>query len=111
MSADNRNVGLLTSPESVKEHISRLISENEAILEQNPGLLKRRPYHRQVGSQSSVEQETGVRSESNSPGTLERMYQKQNCINCEHQRQIFLLSTIVQILTDMVKQIFSNFLP
>ncbi|VDN17929.1 unnamed protein product [Gongylonema pulchrum] len=58
---DSRNVGLLTSPESVKEHISRLISENEAILEQNPGLLKRRPYHRQVGSQSSVELEPGVR--------------------------------------------------
>ncbi|KAK6111711.1 Zinc finger C2H2 type family protein [Brugia pahangi] len=66
--ADNRNVGLLTSAESVKEHISRLISENEAILEQNPGLIKRRPYHRQVGSQSSVELETGIRSQSNSPG-------------------------------------------
>uniref|UniRef100_A0A2K6VY29 C2H2-type domain-containing protein n=1 Tax=Onchocerca volvulus TaxID=6282 RepID=A0A2K6VY29_ONCVO len=66
--ADNRNVGLLTSAESVKEHISRLISENEAILEQNPGLIKRRPYHRQVGSQSSIELETGIRSQSNSPG-------------------------------------------
>ncbi|CAG9532204.1 unnamed protein product [Cercopithifilaria johnstoni] len=65
---DNRNIGLLTSAESVKEHISRLISENEAILEQNPGLIKRRPYHRQVGSQSSVELETGIRSQSNSPG-------------------------------------------
>uniref|UniRef100_A0A915PUS8 C2H2-type domain-containing protein n=1 Tax=Setaria digitata TaxID=48799 RepID=A0A915PUS8_9BILA len=66
--ADNRSVGLLTSAESVKEHISRLISENEAILEQNPGLIKRRPYHRQVGSQSSIELETGIRSQSNSPG-------------------------------------------
>lgn len=59
---------MLTSPESVKEHISRLIIENEAILEQNPGLLKRRPYHRQVGSQSSVEMDAGIRSQSNSPG-------------------------------------------
>ncbi|VBB26669.1 unnamed protein product, partial [Acanthocheilonema viteae] len=66
--ADSRNIGLLTSAEFVKEHISRLISENEAILEQNPGLIKRRPYHRQVGSQSSVELETGIRSQSNSPG-------------------------------------------
>uniref|UniRef100_A0A1I8EPX2 C2H2-type domain-containing protein n=1 Tax=Wuchereria bancrofti TaxID=6293 RepID=A0A1I8EPX2_WUCBA len=66
--ADNRNVGLPTSAESVKEHISRLISENEAILEQNRGLIKRRPYHRQVGSQSSVELETDIRSQSNSPG-------------------------------------------
>ncbi|VDM91966.1 unnamed protein product [Litomosoides sigmodontis] len=66
--ADSRNIGLLTSAESVKEHISRLISENEAILGQNPGLIKRRPYHRQVGSQSSVELETGIRSQSNSPG-------------------------------------------
>lgn len=65
---DNRNIGLLTNAESVKEHISRLISENEAILEQSPGLIKRRPYHRQVGSQSSVELETGIRSQSNSPG-------------------------------------------
>lgn len=66
--ADSRNIGLLMSAESVKEHISRLISENEAILEQNPGLIKRRPYHRQVGSQSSIELETGIRSQSNSPG-------------------------------------------
>ncbi|VDM95973.1 unnamed protein product [Thelazia callipaeda] len=71
LATDNRNVGLLTNPESVKEHISRLISENEAILEQSPGLIKRRPYHRQVGSQSSIELETGIRSQSNSPGLRE----------------------------------------
>lgn len=68
LGVDNRNIGPLTSPESVKEHISRLISENEAILEQNPGLLKRRPYHRQVGPQSSIELDSGVQRQSVSPG-------------------------------------------
>ncbi|VDM45272.1 unnamed protein product, partial [Toxocara canis] len=68
MAGDNRNIGPLTSPESVKEHISRLISENEAILEQNPGLLKRRPYHRQMGPQSSVDLDSAVQRQSVSPG-------------------------------------------
>ncbi|VDN00423.1 unnamed protein product [Onchocerca ochengi] len=48
-----------TSTESVKGHISRLIIENEATLVR----IKRRPYHRQVGSQSSIELETGIRSQ------------------------------------------------
>lgn len=43
---------LLSGSESVQDHISRLISENEAIVEPNPVLLKRRPYHRQSTSNS-----------------------------------------------------------
>lgn len=40
----------------VEDHISRLISENEAIVEPNPVLLKRRPYHRQSTSNSITSQ-------------------------------------------------------
>uniref|UniRef100_A0A0K0DQZ9 C2H2-type domain-containing protein n=1 Tax=Angiostrongylus cantonensis TaxID=6313 RepID=A0A0K0DQZ9_ANGCA len=41
--------------ESVEEKISRLISENEAIVQPHQTLLKRRPYHRQAGAQSSID--------------------------------------------------------
>ncbi|KAI1724486.1 transcription factor HIVEP3 [Ditylenchus destructor] len=46
----------LLSAESVQDHITRLISENEAIVEPNPVLLKRRPYHRQSTSNSITSQ-------------------------------------------------------
>ncbi|KAH7728185.1 Zinc fingerC2H2 type family protein [Aphelenchoides avenae] len=62
---------LLTSAESVQDHISRLISENEAIVEPNPVLLKRRPYHRQSTSNSLASQSSdapGTSSQRGSPG-------------------------------------------
>ena len=62
---------LLTSAESVQDHISRLISENEAIVEPNPVLLKRRPYHRQSTSNSINSQNSelgGGPSQRGSPG-------------------------------------------
>jgi hypothetical protein len=61
---------LLTSAESVQDHISRLISENEAIVEPNPVLLKRRPYHRQSTSNSLASQGSDAAgcSSRNSPG-------------------------------------------
>lgn len=40
----------------MQDHISRLISENEAIVEPNPVLLKKRPYHRQSTSNSMISQ-------------------------------------------------------
>nr|CDJ96425.1 Human immunodeficiency virus type I [Haemonchus contortus] len=43
------------SLESVEDKISRLISENEAIVQPNQTLLKRRPYHRQSIGQSSTD--------------------------------------------------------
>lgn len=51
---------LLNSAESVQDHISRLISENEAIIEPNPVLLKRRPYHRQSTSNSITSQTSEI---------------------------------------------------
>uniref|UniRef100_A0A0N5AB99 C2H2-type domain-containing protein n=1 Tax=Syphacia muris TaxID=451379 RepID=A0A0N5AB99_9BILA len=66
--SEGRNVGGLTTAESFGEHINRLITENEAILEQNPGRVKRRNYHKQVGQQSSFDIDSGGRSQSNSPG-------------------------------------------
>uniref|UniRef100_A0A183BYZ9 C2H2-type domain-containing protein n=1 Tax=Globodera pallida TaxID=36090 RepID=A0A183BYZ9_GLOPA len=60
---------LLTS-EAVQDRISRLISENEAIVEPNPVLLKRRPYQRQGTSNSMTSQtsETAGPSQRCSPG-------------------------------------------
>ncbi|CAD5230409.1 unnamed protein product [Bursaphelenchus okinawaensis] len=61
---------LLSGAESVQDHISRLISENEAIVEPNPVLLKRRPYHRQSTSNSITSQtsEAVGPSQRESPG-------------------------------------------
>ncbi|CAD5233782.1 unnamed protein product [Bursaphelenchus xylophilus] len=62
---------LLSGAESVQDHISRLISENEAIVEPNPVLLKRRPYHRQSTSNSITSQTSeavGPPSQRESPG-------------------------------------------
>ncbi|VDO69221.1 unnamed protein product [Heligmosomoides polygyrus] len=42
--------------ESVEEKISRLISENEAIVQ--PHQVIRRPYHRQAGGQSSLDHDS-----------------------------------------------------
>lgn len=50
----------LLNNESVQDHISRLISENEAIVEPNPVLLKRRPYHRQSTSNSITSQTSEI---------------------------------------------------
>jgi hypothetical protein len=50
----------INSAESVQDHISRLISENEAIIEPNPVLLKRRPYHRQSTSNSITSQTSEI---------------------------------------------------
>ncbi|KAI6173238.1 Transcription factor HIVEP3 [Aphelenchoides besseyi] len=67
---------LLTSAESVQDHISRLISENEAIVEPNPVLLKRRPYHRQSTSNSITSQTSdlaGCSSQRGSPGLFHQV--------------------------------------
>ncbi|KAI6232100.1 Transcription factor HIVEP3 [Aphelenchoides besseyi] len=66
---------LLTSAESVQDHISRLISENEAIVEPNPVLLKRRPYHRQSTSNSITSQtsELAGSSQRGSPGLFHQV--------------------------------------
>ncbi|KAL3104172.1 hypothetical protein niasHS_002199 [Heterodera schachtii] len=63
------NERLLTS-EALQDRISRLISENEAIVEPNPVLLKRRPYQRQGTSNSMTSQtsETAGTSQRCSPG-------------------------------------------
>nr|CAD2171514.1 unnamed protein product [Meloidogyne enterolobii] len=63
------NERLMTS-EAVQDRISRLISENEAILEPNPVLLKRRPYQRQSTSNSMTSQtsENAGTSQRGSPG-------------------------------------------
>ncbi|KAE9551933.1 hypothetical protein FO519_004862 [Halicephalobus sp. NKZ332] len=59
---------LFASGQSVEDHISRLISENAAIVEPNPVLLKRRPYNRQNTS-SSITSNTGNNpDQSGSPG-------------------------------------------
>ncbi|CAJ0933822.1 unnamed protein product, partial [Mesorhabditis belari] len=57
---------------SVQERISRLISDNEAIIQQPQVMIKRRPYHRStLGSQSSIETDpqSGVGSNRTSPGS------------------------------------------
>uniref|UniRef100_A0A915MVD0 Uncharacterized protein n=1 Tax=Meloidogyne javanica TaxID=6303 RepID=A0A915MVD0_MELJA len=63
------NERLMTS-EAVQDRISRQISENEAILEPNPVLLKRRPYQRQSTSNSMTSQtsENAGTSQRGSPG-------------------------------------------
>lgn len=50
----------MNSAESVQDHITRLINENEAIVEPNPVLLKRRPYHRQSTSNSITSQKSDI---------------------------------------------------
>jgi hypothetical protein len=59
---------LLSSGQSIEDHISKLISENAAIVEPNPVLLKRRPCNRQntSGSLTSGNDQTG--SAQGSPG-------------------------------------------
>uniref|UniRef100_A0A1I7ZHW5 DM domain-containing protein n=1 Tax=Steinernema glaseri TaxID=37863 RepID=A0A1I7ZHW5_9BILA len=49
------HAGQLQRGDSVTDHISRLIEANEAIVEPSPMLVKRRPYHRQIGSQNSTD--------------------------------------------------------
>ncbi|VDM75914.1 unnamed protein product, partial [Strongylus vulgaris] len=55
--------------ESVEEKISRLISENEAIVQPHQTLLKRRPYHRQAGGQSSIDHDSNSGGEYGSTRT------------------------------------------
>ncbi|KAK5970693.1 hypothetical protein GCK32_008526 [Trichostrongylus colubriformis] len=66
--------------ESVEEKISRLISENEAIVQPNQTLLKRRPYHRQAAGQPSIDHDSNSAGEygciRTSPGLRNhRMFQ------------------------------------
>ncbi|KAI6222994.1 Transcription factor HIVEP3 [Aphelenchoides fujianensis] len=69
---------LLNSAESVQDHISRLISENEAIVEPNPVLLKRRPYHRQSTSNSITSQTSDMASCSSQRGSPGLFHQVPN---------------------------------
>ncbi|CAJ0582997.1 unnamed protein product, partial [Mesorhabditis spiculigera] len=52
---------------SVQERISRLISDNEAIIQQPQVMIKRRPYHR--STQSSIEMDSASGSTRTSPGS------------------------------------------
>jgi hypothetical protein len=60
---------LLSSGTSIEDHISKLISENAAIVEPNPVLLKRRPYNRQNTSGSLTSQTAGEQQTSSAQGS------------------------------------------
>jgi len=51
-----------SSPEEIQQHITRLISQNEAILEPSPILTKRRTYTRQINGANGAQQQTAPSS-------------------------------------------------
>ncbi|GMR32125.1 hypothetical protein PMAYCL1PPCAC_02320, partial [Pristionchus mayeri] len=59
----------MNDPSSVETRIQRLIKQNEEILEPAPVLLKRRPYHRALGPQASIDNDSNHSGSSRtSPG-------------------------------------------
>ncbi|PAV70610.1 hypothetical protein WR25_02029 isoform G [Diploscapter pachys] len=44
--------------ESLDDRIQRLITQNEQVLQQEQAIVKRRPYHRQIGAQNSIDHES-----------------------------------------------------
>ncbi|GMT04624.1 hypothetical protein PENTCL1PPCAC_26798 [Pristionchus entomophagus] len=63
----------LNDPSSVETRIQRLIKQNEEILEPAPVLLKRRPYHRALGAQASIDNDSNHSGSSRtSPGITPR---------------------------------------
>uniref|UniRef100_A0A915CT26 C2H2-type domain-containing protein n=1 Tax=Ditylenchus dipsaci TaxID=166011 RepID=A0A915CT26_9BILA len=84
---------LLTSAESVQDHISRLISENEAIVEPNPVLLKKRPYHRQSTS-NSITSQCSEMGQRDSPGLPQHQQLRNPTTRSQSLHEASMLGTI-----------------
>lgn len=57
-----------SSPEEIQQHINRLITQNEAILEPSPLLTKRRTYTRQLNGSTFLQSSGNTTNNNNNSG-------------------------------------------